>query len=122
MLNRGWCGTLLSGVLLSLMARAASAQESQAPSDEIQELKRRLEILEKEKTERDAKKNAPPAVNLMDPAEEKWYDHVKVGGGVRASFRSVTQGAPNGHNPSQDFALESGRLYTGGKITDNLSA
>jgi hypothetical protein len=122
MLNRGWCGKLLTGVLFSMLARVASAQQDQAPGDEVQDLKRRLEILEKEKADRDAKKNAPPSVNLMDPAEDKWFDRVKVGGGVRASFRSVTQGAPNGHNPSTDFALESGRLYTGGKITDNLSA
>jgi hypothetical protein len=113
---------LLSVVLLSMAARAAAAQESQEPTDELQNLKRRLEILEKEKAERDARNNAPPEATLMDPSEDKWWDKVKVGGGVRASFRSVTQGAPNGHNASMDFALESGRLYTGGKITDWLSA
>jgi hypothetical protein len=122
MRNRSWCGKLLSVVLVSLAARAATAQETQAPSDEIQDLKKRLEVLEKEKSDRDAKNNAPPAVLLMDPAEEKWYDRVKVGGGVRAAFISETHGAPDGHHPSTDFVLESGRLYTGGKITDNLSA
>jgi hypothetical protein len=98
------------------------AQEESDQSQELQDLKRRLEILEKEKEARAAKDNALPATLLMDPFEDKWYDKVKVGGGVRASFRSVTQGAPNGHNPSSDFALESGRLYTGGKITEWLSA
>ncbi len=122
MLNRGWCGTLLSGVLFSLVARVATAQQTQAPGEEVQDLKRRLEILEKEKADRDAKNNATPTVQLMDPAEDKWYDRVKVGGGVRASFRSVTHSAPDASNASADFALESGRLYTGGKITDFLSA
>src|SRR6185436_10012368 len=108
MLKHGWSGQLLCGVLFSLVAGAAAAQETQTPADEVQDLKRRLEILEKEKQERDAKNNALPGATLMDPAEDKWWDKVKVGGGVRASFRSVTQGAPNGHNPSTDFALESG--------------
>jgi hypothetical protein len=109
-------------VLLSLFARAATAQESQPSGEEIQDLKRRLEILEKEKADRDAKNNATPDVELMDPAEEKWYDRVHVGGGVRTTFRSATQGAPDGHHPSENFALESGRLYSGGKITEWLSA
>src|SRR6185369_7602976 len=122
MLKRSWSGQLLWGVLLSLSARVAMAQEESNQSQELQDLKRRLEILEKEKEARAARDNAPPAVTLMDPAEDKWYDRVKVGGGVRASFRSITQGAPNGHNPSEDFALESGRLYTSGKITDWFSA
>jgi hypothetical protein len=122
MLTRKWGGKLLFGVILSCAARMAAAQESQAPGDEIRDLKRRLEILEKEKAEREAKNNAPPSVLLMDPAEEKWYDRVKLGGGVRASFRSVTHSAPDGKDASADFALESGRLYTGGKITEYLSA
>jgi hypothetical protein len=122
MLNRGWVGKLLCAVIVSMAARVATAQESQAAGEEVRDLKRRLEILEKEKAERDAKNSATPAVQLMDPAEEKWYDRVKVGGGVRATFRTVTKDAPNGHDASTDFALESGRLYTGGKITDFLSA
>jgi len=104
------------------LARVASAQDEKPSNDEIQDLKRRLEILEKEKQAREAKENAPPGATLMDPADDKWWDKVKVGGGVRTTFRSATQGAPNGHNPSETFALESGRLYTGGKITDWLSA
>jgi hypothetical protein len=122
MRKHAWSGQLLCGVLLSLAASVAAAQEEPSQNEELQDLKRRLEILEKEKEARAAKDNALPAATLMDPAEDKWWDKVKVGGGVRASFRSVTQGAPNGHNPSTDFALESGRLYTGGKITEWLSA
>jgi len=122
MLNRRWGGKLLCGMLLVMAARVATAQDQPSKDSELEDLKRRLEILEKEKEARAAKDNALPAATLMDPSEDKWWDKVKVGGGVRASFRSVTQGAPNGHNPSTDFALESGRLYTGGKITDWLSA
>jgi hypothetical protein len=109
-------------VLLSLAARGAVAQDESSQDTELQDLRRRLEILEKEKQERDAKNNAPPAVSLMDPWEDKWFDRVKVGGGVRAAFISATHGAPDGHHPSEDFVLESGRLYSGGKITDYLSA
>jgi len=105
-----------------MAARVATAQDAPAKDNELEDLKRRLEVLEKEKKARDAKSNAPAAVNLMDPAEDKWYDKVKVGGGVRASFRTVTDAAPNGTDRSADFALESGRLYTGGKITEWLSA
>src|SRR5262245_28959473 len=117
MLNREWRGKFIGAVLLLMSAHVATAQEESNRDQELQDLKRRLE-----KQEKDAKSNAPPAVSLMDPAEDKWYDRVKVGGGVRATFRSATQGAPNGHNASEDFALESGRLYTGGKITEWLSA
>ena len=115
-------GKLACALFVMFAARVAVAQDDASPSDEVQDLKRRLEILEKEKADRDAKNNAPPAVSLMDPWEDKWYNNVHVGGGVRATFRSATGGAPDTHHPSEDFALESGRLYTGGKITDYLSA
>jgi hypothetical protein len=122
MLNRGWSGKLLCGVLFIMAARVASAQDEASRDEELRDLKRRLEILEKEKQEREAKNNAPPEALLMDPSEDKWTDRVKVGGGIRTSFTSATQGAPNGHNPSTDFALDNARLYVSGKITDWLSA
>jgi hypothetical protein len=109
-------------VLLVGAARIAAAQDQSTPASELDDLKRRVEMLEKEKADRDARANAAPEVNLMDPADEKWYDRVHVGGGVRAEFRSATGGSPDGHHPSENFALDSGRLYTGGKITDWLSA
>lgn len=111
--------TLLCGLVLGAAARVASAQEEPSRDEELNDLKRRLEILENEKK---AKAEMSGAFVALDPREEKWYDRVKVGGGVRTTFRTVTKSAPNGHNPSLDFTLESGRLYTGGKITDWLSA
>jgi len=123
MVNPGWWMKLLCGVFLTIAARAATAQDESSPTDEVQDLKRRLEILEKEKEDRVAKQNAPPAVNLMDPAEDKWYDRVKIGGGVRASYRAAEVPIAGGTSKyTSDFTLESGRLYTSGKITEYLSA
>ncbi len=39
-----------------------------------------------------------------------------VGAGFRSSFRSVENAAPSGADRSMDFAVDSMRLYTGGKI------
>jgi hypothetical protein len=119
MLNRAWVGKLLCGMLLSMAARAAAAQDAPSRDEELNDLKRRLEILEKEK---EAKKTAQPAVSLMDPAEDKWFDKVKIGGGIRTSLGFGEEDAGNGKNVSRFVSLDSARLYASAKITDKISA
>ncbi|MFM9835610.1 MAG: hypothetical protein ACKVOA_05865 [Methylophilaceae bacterium] len=41
---------------------------------------------------------------------------VSVGFGTRASFSSVEKGAPNGTSRSQDFSLDSARIYLSGSL------
>lgn len=41
---------------------------------------------------------------------------VSVGAGIRAEFRSVEDGAPNGEDNSADFDVSSARLYLNGQI------
>ncbi len=45
--------------------------------------------------------------------DTKW---VSIGGGLRTSFSTVEDGAPNGNNWSNDFSLNNIRLYMNGQI------
>ena len=114
MQRQGWSGVMLSVVALALSAGVAVAQES-SQSEELRDLKRRLELLEKE---RESVK--PGAAIVSEPVEEKWFDKVHVGGGVRTEYRASEVATANKY--SSDFSLASGRLYTGGKINEFLSA
>ncbi|HEX7896903.1 MAG TPA: porin [Planctomycetota bacterium] len=106
---------LCSAALLATAAVAAAQDADQQKT--IERLEKRLEALEKEKKP----EKGGNAAELADPVEEKWYDRVKVGGGVRTTFRSVEDAAAH-DGYSKDFALESGRIYMTGKITDIVSA
>ena len=119
MLRKGWSGAVLSVVMTALCARVGFAQDA-GKDEEIRDLKRRLELLEKDKQTRDA---APSGAALVsEPVEEKWYDKVHVGGGVRTEYRAAEVDFGNRTKYSSDFSLASGRLYTGGKINEFLSA
>ncbi|MBS0328926.1 MAG: porin, partial [Proteobacteria bacterium] len=41
---------------------------------------------------------------------------VSIGLGLRGSFSSVENGAPNGTSNSQDFSLDSARIYLSGSL------
>lgn len=114
MLTRKWGQVVLSLVVLVTSARGAMAQDASRDS-EIEALKRRLEVLESAKTE-------GGAIRVFEPVEEKWFDRVKVGGGVRTSFVSAEDQAPNGQGAGYDFNTNSARFYSGGKITETISA
>lgn len=115
----GWSGAVLT-VIVALSARIGYAQDA-SKDDEIQDLKRRLEALEKQQQAKDG--TLPGAAVVSDPVEEKWYDRVHVGGGVRTEYRAEeVEVAPGKTKYTSDFNLDSGRLYTGGKINDWLSA
>ena len=118
MLRHGWSGVVASVFMMALSARVGFAQETPSKDEEIQDLKRRLESLEKERQSRDAAK--PGSAVVTDPVEEKWYDKVHVGGGVRTEYRAAE--TPASQHYTSDFTLTSGRLYTGGKINEHLSA
>lgn len=119
MLRHGWSGVVAAVFMMALSARVGFAQD--AKDEELRDLKRRLEILEKDKQTKEAV--TPGSALVADPVEEKWYDKVHVGGGVRTTFRAQEVPLPGGDSAkSRDFTLESGRLYTGGKINDFLSA
>lgn len=45
---------------------------------------------------------------------------VSVGFGMRASYASSEDGAPNGTSRSQDFSLDSARLYLSGSLNKNI--
>ncbi len=49
--------------------------------------------------------------------DNKW---VSVGAGLRTSFNSVENGAPNGDDRSKNFQLDSVRLYVNGQIHQNI--
>lgn len=48
------------------------------------------------------------------------YMRVKLGAGLRTSFRTVENGAPNGSTASKSFQLDNMRLYVNGKILDYI--
>jgi hypothetical protein len=118
MVKHGWSTGVLAFVL-ALSARAGLAQDT-SKDDEIQDLKRRLEALEKQQQARDAQ--TPGAAIVSEPVEEKWYDKVHVGGGVRTEYRAMEVDFGSKTKYTSDFTLDSARLYTGGKINDWLSA
>ena len=43
-----------------------------------------------------------------------------MGGGLRTSFTSVENAAPDGESSSSDFNLDSVRLYINGQVTDTI--
>ena len=45
---------------------------------------------------------------------------ISVGFGMRSSFSSVENGAPNGTSNSQDFSLDSARIYLSGSLNKNI--
>ncbi len=49
--------------------------------------------------------------------DTKW---VSVGAGLRTSFVSMDEGAPNGKDRSKDFLVENMRLYVNGQIHQNV--
>jgi hypothetical protein len=116
-------------LLVVSLARVAGAQEQTTPAQsskdqELEAIKKRLEVLEQEKAQRDAAEQATKTAKEehgADPAEEKWYDRVTVGGGVRTDLRMVKDAAPNGRAESNDFELNSARIYLTGKVTDIVS-
>jgi hypothetical protein len=114
-------GTRWGGLVVVVALMLASVRLAGAQDQDLETIKKRLEALEKEKADRDAEK-AVKEEHGADAAETKWYDKVHVGGGIRAAYRSQEDQAANGRNYSHNFDLDSGRLYTGGKITDVVSA
>ena len=45
---------------------------------------------------------------------------ISLGFGMRSSFSSVENGAPNGTSYSQDFSLDSARIYLSGSLSKNI--
>lgn len=45
---------------------------------------------------------------------------LSIGGGLRTSFNSVEDGAPNGTSASNDFVIDNVRLYLGGQINKHI--
>lgn len=119
MLRQGWSGVVLSVVMMALCSRVGLAQDA-GKDEEIQDLKRRLDLLEKDKQAREAAPSGGAV--LSEPVEEKWYDKVHVGGGVRTEYRAQEVDFGTKTKYTSDFSLTSGRLYTGGKINEFLSA
>jgi hypothetical protein len=123
-MGRRWGGMVLGAAMMLAAAGLVQAQDQDSKDQDIETIKKRLDALEKEKQERDAKdaQNQDSGSHGADPADAKWYDRVHVGGGVRSSFRMQSEQAPNGRTNSMGFQLDSGRLYSGGQITDTISA
>jgi len=119
MLRQGWSGAVLSVVMMALCGRVGLAQDT-SKDEELRDLKRRLELLEKDKQTRDS--GPAGAALVSEPVEEKWYDKVHVGGGVRTEYRAMEVDFGTKTKYTSDFSLSSGRLYTGGKINEFLSA
>lgn len=46
---------------------------------------------------------------------------INIGAAFRSSFSSIKDGAPNGRDRSKDFEVEEARLYTNGKVHENVS-
>ncbi|HVR84566.1 MAG TPA: hypothetical protein VMU54_09660 [Planctomycetota bacterium] len=123
MQRHGWTRVVLSVVMTALFAKVGIAQDASQDSskdEQIQDLKRRLELLEKDKEARDAV--TPGAAVTSDPVEEKWYDKVHVGGGIRTEYRAEEIPVGAGKKYTSDFNIDNARLYVGGKINDWLSA
>src|SRR5579862_9886394 len=120
MVKHGRCGVVLA-VVLALSASVGLAQDT-SKDEEIQDLKRRLEALEQKQQEQQARDAAAPgAAVVADPVEEKWYDKVHVGGGVRTEYRAMEETIGTSKKWTSDFNLDNARLYTGGKINDVFS-
>jgi hypothetical protein len=59
-----------------------------------------------------------PAAGVIEIDDTK---SVYVGGGVRTSFSSVEDAAPNGTDRSNDFDVDDAELYFGGQVTELTS-
>jgi hypothetical protein len=118
MLKRGWGAVVAVGVLLA-SAGAARAQETDSARDqELQELKKRIEVLEQQRqADLDAREK-----HGADPADGKWYDRVSVGGGIRTSLSFAEEDSGNGKDLGKFVSLDSARIYLNAKITDVISA
>ena len=46
---------------------------------------------------------------------------LNIGAGLRSSFNMVEAGAPNGIDDSEEFSLDSVRLYLSGELQDGIS-
>ena len=46
---------------------------------------------------------------------------INIGAAFRASYSSIKDAAPNGQDRSNDFEVEEARLYTNGKVHENVS-
>lgn len=121
MFRRGCSGAIWSVLTLLLAARISYAQDDASRDKEIEDLKRRIQALEADHAKEVQPSPDAGAAMSLDPLDEKWYDRVKVGGGVRASFDVTGNGSHDGHGNGYNFILESGRLYTSGKINDWIS-
>jgi len=114
-------GVVVGVAVAFSVAGIAAAQDQGSKDQDLETIKKRLDVLEQEKAQREADE-LKKAEHGADPADVKWYDKVHVGGGVRASFRSQEASSPSTNTYSYDFQLDDSRLYTGGKITDKISA
>ncbi|MCR4300969.1 MAG: OprO/OprP family phosphate-selective porin [Sulfuricaulis sp.] len=63
---------------------------------------------------------APAAVDAGGTIKIDDTKSITIGAGLRTSFNSVEDGAPNGTDRSKNFELDSIRLYVNGKITRDI--
>lgn len=63
---------------------------------------------------------APAAVYAAGTIKIDDTKSISIGAGMRTSFNSVEDGAPNGTDRSKDFELDSIRLYVNGQITKDI--
>lgn len=57
------------------------------------------------------------ALAMIEHGENK---NIYITGGIRASYNSLENGAPNGSDRNNDFAIDSLRLYLGGQVTKKI--
>ncbi|MDZ7750574.1 MAG: hypothetical protein U5S82_02675 [Gammaproteobacteria bacterium] len=57
------------------------------------------------------------AAGKIEWGDTKW---ISVGAGVRSSFASIEDAAPNGDDHSRDFNLDNARIYINGQIHENV--
>ena len=58
---------------------------------------------------------AADAAKKLEIDETKW---ISIGGGTRGSFTSMEDAAPSGGDRSNDFNLDSARIYLNGQVTE----
>ena len=61
--------------------------------------------------------SAVQAGPVLKVDDTKW---ISIGAGLRTSFSSVENGAPNGSDRSKDFAVDSMRLYVNGQVHKDI--
>jgi hypothetical protein len=119
-MGRRWGGMALGLALMMASVRLAGAQEPGTKDPDLEAIKKRLELLEQEKADRDAEKAAKEA-HGADFVQDKWTDHFKVGAGVRADFRVIEEEAPGAHTSAKVFDLDSARVYLSGNVNKMIS-